>query len=282
MTRSHEINLHGKVVLVTGAASGVGLHAVKGFLAEGAKVVMVDKDDARLKLEVEGVWRVSGRDRLLALCCDVGDDGDLENLMPQVMGHWGAMDVLVNNASLCVAGPFEQQGARQIRAMVDVNLYGSLRLTQLVLPYMEKGGGGHILNVYSSSPFPLEADHVAYEASRAGVLVFTRALRRKYRNRNISFSLFCSVPSHPVLIADDLQAAHRGARLQYPGPEKIAAAMVDAVKRRSPRVAVSNRPLTHSITGFVDRAFPGVLDGLWSRRADKAFRELDAATGRKA
>jgi NAD(P)-dependent dehydrogenase (short-subunit alcohol dehydrogenase family) len=252
MTRSHDINLHGKVVLVTGAASGIGLHAVHGFLAEGAKVVMVDSDDARLQREVKAAWRVSGRDRLLALCCDVGDDGDLDNLMPQVIGHWGTVDVLVNCAGLCAAGAPARRGGTRLKTMVDLHLYALMRLTQLALPLMEKRGGGHILNVYSSASPLAMPDRAAYEATQAGVLVFTRALGRAYRRRNISFTAFSPGPTRP---ADAAQAADQGPRGHQPTAEKAAAALVEAVKRRSPRVQLSRRGLTRSILGFVDRIF---------------------------
>ena len=63
MAGQHENSLHGTVILVTGAAAGIGLHAVTDLLVEGAKVVMADIDDARRQSEVEDMWRVSGCDR---------------------------------------------------------------------------------------------------------------------------------------------------------------------------------------------------------------------------
>lgn len=281
MAQGHEASLHGKVVLITGAASGIGLHAVKGFLAEGAKVVMVDVDDARLQREVQSVCRVSGRDRLLALWCDVSDDDALNNLMPQVIGHWGRVDVLINNAGLCVGGPFAQQDAKRLRRMVDVNLYAPLRLTQLVLPYMEKQGGGHVLNVHSSSATLAVPGYAGYEATKAGVFVFTRALRREYKNRNISFTAFCPGSTETAMTARVIQSDNKGALALYHGPEKPAAAMVEAVKRRTPNVIVSDRPLTQSMMSFVDRLFPGAFDGMWAKMADKAFYDAAAEAGRK-
>ncbi len=279
--QDQETSLHGKVVLVTGAASGIGLHAVKGFLAEGAKVVMVDIDDERLQREVQRVWQVSGRDRLLALCCDVSDDDALNNLMPQIIGHWGRVDVLVNNAGLCVGGPFDQQDAARLRRMVDVNLYAPLRLTQLLLPYMEKQGGGHILNVYSSSATLAVPGYAGYEATKAGVFVFTRALRREYKNRNISFTAFCPGATETAMTSRVIRANNKGAFAHYHGPEKPAAALVAAVKRRTPNVVVSDRPVAQSVMILLDRVFPGALDGMWARMADKAFYDAAAQAGRK-
>jgi uncharacterized protein len=281
MMQGQETSLHGKVVLVTGAASGIGLHAVKGFLSEGAKVVMVDIDDERLQREVQSAWQVSGRDRLLALCCDVSDDDALNNLMPQIIGHWGRVDVLVNNAGLCVGGPFDQQDAARLRRMVDVNLYAPLRLTQLLLPYMEKQGGGHILNVYSSSATLAVPGYAGYEATKAGVFVFTRALRREYKNRNISFTAFCPGATATAMTSRVIQSNNKCALARYHGPEKPAAALVAAVKRRTPNVVVSDRPVVQSVMSFVDRVFPGALDSMWARMADKAFYDAAAQAGRK-
>lgn len=280
MAQASTMHVHGKVVMITGAASGIGLHAVRAFLAEGAKVVMVDIDDERLQREVENAWRVSGRDRLLALCCDVSDDDSLDNLMPQIIGHWGAVDVLINNAGLCVGGPFAQQDAKRLRRMVDVNLYAPLRLTQLVLPYMEKQGSGHILNVYSSSATLAVPGYAGYEATKAGVFVFTRALRRELKDRNITLTAFCPGSTETAMTARVIQSGNKGALAKYHGPEKPAAAMVEAVKRRTPNVVVSDQPVAQALMGFVDRVFPGALDKMWQKMADKAFYDAAAQAGK--
>lgn len=273
MRRGYDFNLHGKVVLVTGAASGIGLHAVKGFLAEGAKVVMVDGDDTRLQREVECAWLVSGRDRLLALCCDLGNDSELEDLVAQVIGHWGTVDVLVNNAGSCANGAHGKRNvSRRLRDIVDVKLCASLRLTQLVLPYMEKQGSGHILNAYSSASNLRETNRAADAAARAGVLVFTRALQRDYERRRISFTAFSHSVSQPFADSHRASLADTGASVVQPTPEKVAAAMVTAVKRRIPWVDFSSQRGMPSILGRLGPVFAGVLDGRWARRPGRAQR----------
>lgn len=189
--------------------------------------------------------------------------------------------MLVNNAGLCVGGPFDQQDAARLRRMVDVNLYAPLRLTQLLLPYMEKQGGGHILNVYSSSATLAVPGYAGYEATKAGVFVFTRALRREYKNRNISFTAFCPGATATAMTSRVIQSSNKGALARYHGPEKPAAALVAAVKRRTPNVVVSDRPVAQSVLSFLDRVFPGALDGMWARMADKAFYDAAAQAGRK-
>lgn len=272
MRRGYDFNLHGRVVLVTGAASGIGLHAVKGFLAEGAKVVMVDGDDTRLQREVEGVWRVSGRDRLLALCCDLGNDGELEDVVAQVIGHWGTVDVLVNNAGSSADGAHGRNASRRLRDIVDVKLCASLRLTQLVLPYMEKQGSGHILNAYSSASNLRETNRAADAAARAGVLVFTRALQRDYDRSRISFTAFTHSVREPFADSHRASSADTGASAVQPTPEKVAAAMVTAVERRIPWVDFSSQRRMSSILGRLGPVFAGMLDGAWARRPGRAQR----------
>jgi short-subunit dehydrogenase len=241
---------------------------------------MVDIDDQRLQSEVEAAWRVSGRDRLLALCCDVSDDAALDNLMPQIIGHWGRIDVLINNAGLCVGGRFAEQDAARLRRMIEVNLYAPLRLTQLVMPYMEKQGSGHILNVYSSSATLAVPGYAGYEATKAGVFVFTRALRRELQGRNIGLTVFCPGATNTPMTTRVIQSESKGALERHHTPEIPAAAMVDAVRRRKSHVVVSDQPIAQAVMGFIDRLFPRALDRMWLRMADKAFYEAAAKAGK--
>jgi short-subunit dehydrogenase len=162
--------------------------------------------------------------------------------------------------------------------MVDT-LYALMRLTRLVLPYMEKNGFGHILNVHSSASGLAVPDRAAYEATQAGILTFTRSLCREFSKRNISFTAFSCGPNRPVITSATAQLADKDPLAHLPSPEKTAAALVEAVKRRIPRVEVSSRPSTQSILDLMGRVFPEALDGVRGRRAYKVLRGENAGRG---
>lgn len=275
-----QASLHGKVIIVTGGASGIGLHTVKDFLAEGARVVVVDVDEQALQQQVQELCRVSGKDRVLALCCDLTDDDALDNLVPQIIGHWGQIDVLVNNAGSCIGGRFVEGNQRRMRAMVDINLYVPMRLTQLVLPQMQKQGQGHIVNIYSSSATLAVPGYAAYEATKGGLFVFTRSLRRELKGSPITLTAFCPGSTETPMTAKQVQGENKGALSDFHTPEIPAAALVDAVKKRKAHVVVSDHPLAQTVMTFIDRVFPGALDRWWFKMADKAYYDAAARVGR--
>lgn len=275
-----QASLHNKVVVVTGGASGIGLHTVKDFLSEGARVVVVDIDDQALQEQVHELCRVSGRDRVLALCCDLTDDDALNNLVPQIVGHWGTIDVLVNNAGCAIGGHFVDGNARRMRTMVDLNLYVPMRLTQLVLPQMQKQGQGHIVNIYSSSATLAVPGYAAYEGTKGGLFVFTRALRRELRGTNITLTAFCPGSTETPMTAKQVQGENKGALADFHTPEIPAAAVVAAVKNRKAHVVVSDHPLAQAVMTFIDRVFPGALDNWWHKQADEPYYQAAARVGR--
>ncbi len=107
-----------KVVIVTGASSGIGAEAARLFAAEGARVALV----ARNKQMLEAVARSIDPDRALALPADVTDTDAVGALLERVQNRFGAIHVLVNNAGAHVRGPFEDRSVQEVANMVDVNL----------------------------------------------------------------------------------------------------------------------------------------------------------------
>ena len=135
------MSLDGKVALVTGASSGIGRAAARALAAEGAVVYATARRPGRLAdLEAEGL-------RTLAL--DVTDEASMLAAVRAVEAEHGAVDVLVNNAGYIQSGTLEEVGLGAVREQFEVNVFGLLRLSQLVLPAIRGRGSGRIVNIGS-------------------------------------------------------------------------------------------------------------------------------------
>lgn len=188
--------LEGKVVIVTGASSGVGEAAARLFAREGAKVVVA----ARSADKIEALAREAGG---LAVPTDVTRRDDLEALVRKTVDAYGRLDVLVNNAGFNSRGSFDELDPAAIEAVLDTNLKAPLLLTRFALPHL-RAQRGVVVNVASIAghvPLPGESP---YCASKWGLRGFTFAVREEMRDAGVAL---CAVSPGPIatpFVLDDL------------------------------------------------------------------------------
>jgi 3-oxoacyl-[acyl-carrier protein] reductase len=163
-----QLDLTDHVVIVTGAARGVGRGIAERFLREGARVAALD-----LSFEAP---RGGESDRLIELECDVTDAGSVTAAIDAVLARFGRVDVLVNNAGINVDAPFEQISPAQFRAVLDVNVTGTFLMAQAVAPIMKAQNSGRIINAASFAAIVPAYGAAAYAASKAAVVQLTRVL----------------------------------------------------------------------------------------------------------
>jgi meso-butanediol dehydrogenase/(S,S)-butanediol dehydrogenase/diacetyl reductase len=163
--------LKDKRVVITGGAGGIGAATARRFLAEGARVAVLDRDDAALRrLERE----VTGLDA--ALAGDVSDPGDVVRAFEELDGLWQGLDVLVNNAGISIRHPFLKVTPQEWRQVIDVNLNGVFYVAREAARRMVAGQGGAILNMGSTNGLMGYPYYAAYNASKAGVIELTRSM----------------------------------------------------------------------------------------------------------
>ncbi len=172
--------LDGKVAVVTGASSGLGVEFARVLAQAGADVVLaarrVDRlDDTRKLVEAEGR-------RALAVRCDVANPDDATAVIAAAMEEFGRVDVLVNNAGVAAAVPATRETPDQFRSIVDVNLHGSYWMAQACGRVMKPGSS--IINIASvlgltSTDLP----QAAYSSSKAAVIGLTRDLAQQWTGR---------------------------------------------------------------------------------------------------
>ncbi|HLI26702.1 MAG TPA: SDR family oxidoreductase [Chloroflexota bacterium] len=169
-----EGTLRGRIVLVTGAASGLGAATVRAFAAEGCALACVDRDAAGLAGLVE---ELAGRDvPVLPLPGDVADAAAVAGAVARTLDRFGRLDVVVNNAAIDHTVSIAAMTIAQWDQVLAVNLRGPFLFAKAALPIMQRQRGGHIVNVASTAATRAWANAAAYHASKWGLVGFSRAL----------------------------------------------------------------------------------------------------------
>ncbi|WP_326811177.1 SDR family oxidoreductase [Streptomyces scopuliridis] len=262
----------GQLVLVTGAASGIGRATAFAFAEAGARIVAVDRD-------AEGAARTAELARLIgapdawAEPADVGDGQAMERLAERVATEYGIVDVLVNNAGIGLSGAFLDTTAEDWKKVLDVNLWGVIHGCRLFGKQMaERGQGGHIVNIASAAAYQPSKALPAYSTSKAAVLMLSECLRAELAGQGIGVSTICpgfvntniTSTAHftGVSVEEEERRRKKTSRLyglrNYP-PEKVAEAVLRAVVRNQAVV-----PVTPEARGarLLSRFAPGALRAL--------------------
>ncbi|MEU5399708.1 SDR family oxidoreductase [Streptomyces sp. NPDC005963] len=276
-TRNPYVERFGRqLVLVTGAASGIGRATALAFARAGARVVAVDRhaegargtaDEARL-LGAPGSWSEG---------VDVSDAGAMEKLAEKVADEHGVVDVLVNNAGIGMSGPFLQTSAEEWKDVLDVNLWGVIHGCRLFGRQMaDRDQGGHIVNIASAAAYLPSRTLPAYSTSKAAVLMLSECLRAELSAQGIGVSAICpgfvhtNITSTARFVGVDeaeenrrRQKSHRLYGLRNYPPEKVADAVLRATMRNEAVVPVT------------PEARSGLLLSRVAPRVVRAFARLD-------
>ncbi|MCF6756368.1 1,6-dihydroxycyclohexa-2,4-diene-1-carboxylate dehydrogenase [Pseudomonas balearica] len=167
---------HNKVAVVTGAAQGIGRRVAERLLAEGAKVVAVDRSEL--------VHELAGPDAVLCLTADLEQYGDCRQVMRAAVERFGRLDILINNVGGTIwAKPFEHYREQEIEAEVRRSLFPTLWCCSAALPQMLEQGSGAIVNV--SSIATRSVNRVPYGAAKGGVNALTACLAFETAQRGV-------------------------------------------------------------------------------------------------
>ena len=170
----------GKVVIVTGAGSGIGAATARRFLQAGALIVLNGRREAKLR-ETAGGFPAKN---MLVHPGDVADEAYVTSLVKDTVSKFGKLDVLVNNAAMAVFGPFEQTTTEVWRKTMATDLDSVYFASREALPHLLKTKGT-IINLSSASGMGGDWGLAAYNAAKGGVTNFTRALALEYGSRGV-------------------------------------------------------------------------------------------------
>ncbi|SNY96729.1 SDR family oxidoreductase [Halomonas sp. hl-4] len=189
--------LKGKVAAVTGAASGIGLATVKAMIASGARVVLVDRDQAALKTICEELG-----DAAIPLVMDLLDPKDCATLLSQILEKAGQLDIFHANAGSYIGGDLLDADPGAIDRMVSLNVSVVMKNVQNVLPHMIERGTGDIMVTSSvAGHFPVHWEPV-YASSKWAMNNFVQTVRRQVLKHGIRVASVSPGPVNSALLAD--------------------------------------------------------------------------------
>ena len=173
-----------KIILITGATSGIGLACAKKFAANGDKLILTGRNEARLT-EIKNSLAEHDTE-VLTLAFDVRDRKEAKKMIDNLPAEWQQIDVLVNNAGLALGLEPEYEGdPNDWDTMIDTNIKGLLTMTRLIVPDMVKRNSGHIINIGSVAGDAAYAGGNVYCATKAAVKALSDGLRIDVANTAI-------------------------------------------------------------------------------------------------
>ncbi|MCX7030835.1 MAG: SDR family oxidoreductase [Spirochaetes bacterium] len=179
-----DLQLKGKVALVTGASVGIGLAVAEGLAREGASLVLCARNEERLARECARIAREQGT-RVLGVRADVSRTDDLAGLAARAEREFGGIDILVNNAGTGSAETIMEAADEKWQSFWDLHVMAAVRLARLVVPSMRKRGGGVIIhNASICARQPLWYEPI-YNTTKAALVMFSKCLANEVIKDNI-------------------------------------------------------------------------------------------------
>jgi len=191
--------LAGRVALVTGGATGIGLATARALAADGAAVYIAARDAARTRRVA--AEEAAGGLNIRALTMDVAEAESVAGAFGE-MDDAGRLDIVVNNAGINMVGRVENLSELDWDTCLDTNLKGPFLVARQAIPRLRSAGGGVIINVASNAGLVARADEPAYSTSKAGLLMLTRSLARAHAEDRIRVNAVCPGPVGDTGIMD--------------------------------------------------------------------------------
>lgn len=276
------IELKDKVVVITGASSGIGEASARAFGRAGARVVLAARRAERLEAVADEV-RASGAEALV-VAADLARLADAQQLIQRTLDRFGRIDLLFNNAGFGRLDWLENlDPVKDIEALVTVNVLGVVQTTRQALPVMIRQRSGHVINMASVAGLIATPTYTVYAATKFAVRGFTEALRREAAPWGIRVSLIC-----PGGVATEFGVAARISRRTKTATPRwlrltaddVARAVVDLARRRHPP-AILVLPWPFRFTIWLNQSFPRLSDWVIERRFTTRERREELQADRR-
>lgn len=178
-----------EIVFITGAASGIGRALCLHMAGEKASIIAADIDSAGVKETADAINLSGGN--AMGLILDVTDNRAFKRAVGKAVQKFGRIDILINNAAVCIAGDMRDISSSMTKKVMEVNFFGMINGTLAAYEIMLKQGKGRIVNISSMAGFAPYSINAPYTASKHAVLGFTRAFEPEAKARGVHVSLVC-------------------------------------------------------------------------------------------
>ena len=175
-----------KIVIITGAADGIGLEMSRAFSKEGAIVVMSDINIDKCETEAKTIAKSSRN--TVAKKCDVGNTQDVNKLIEFTIETYGRIDVLINNAAVAISGNITEMPEEDWDNLMNINLKGIYRTIKATLPFMIKQKSGSIINMSSTQAFRSWYNWTAYAGAKGAMIAMTNQMAGQFGDKGVRFN----------------------------------------------------------------------------------------------
>ncbi|MES2560462.1 MAG: SDR family oxidoreductase [Bacteroidota bacterium] len=265
-----------KVVIVTGASSGIGEATVYAFAALQCKVVLAARSIEKLQT-VKTRCEINGGESLVVQC-DVSKEADCKNLIAETVKQFGTVDILINNAGISMRALFSELDMQVLKQVFDINFWGTVYCTKYAMPYLLQQKGS-VLGVSSVAGIKGLPGRTGYSASKFAMNGFMEALRIENRKTGVYVGVIC-----PGYTASNIRntALNKDGKAQTETPldesklmqpEEVAAVMVKMITHRKAEVVLT---MQGKLTQWLNKFFPRWVDRLVynvvSKEKDSPFK----------
>jgi NAD(P)-dependent dehydrogenase (short-subunit alcohol dehydrogenase family) len=216
--------LKGCAALITGGSRGIGFGIAREFARNGADLLLVATNHAKLEHARDELAAMGGRVEVFA--ADVGDRAACEDAVRQALSRFSRLDILVNSAATYKAASFLNYAPEDFERLLKVNLHGPIHLTQAALPHMVERGYGRIINVASTAGKWASANQSAYNISKHGLIGLTRCTAMEFASKGVTVNAICPGMVQTDL-ADQFLAEH--AALSASTPETVRSELMKRI-----------------------------------------------------
>ena len=233
-------SLEGKTAIVTGGGTGIGRGIAIALAGEGMNVIVCGRRVEPLEETVESIAHRGSQG--FAIQADVSQAKDVDYLVFTTLDHFGAVDVLVNNAGIGGGGPIHNHSIETWDRVMDVNLRGPFLVSRAVLPHMRKQGSGHVINISSESGIEYYPENGAYGVSKHALNALGEYMTRENQDLGIRVDTIC-----PGMVVTEMSQGRPGLdheKCLY--PEDIAGLVVWLLTRR-PNVKIGTPVLIQTM-----------------------------------
>jgi len=270
--RSLKGQVKGKVVLITGGSSGIGLATAHKIAAAGAVTIIIARDTEKL---AEAKAAIAAQGFLVhTYSADVADEAQCAQLVAQINANHGPVDILVNNAGRSIRRAVENSYDRihDFERTMSVNYFGALRLTLALLPAMQKKRAGHVINISSIGVLTNAPRFSAYVASKAALDAFTRCAASEFADVGIKFTTI----NMPLVRTPMIAPTKIYQNVPTLSPDEAADMIVQAIVYKPVRIATRLGTFGEVLHALMPRVAQIVMNTSF-----RMFPDSDAAKGKK-